>query len=164
LRSPESYPGLAPWNEIHTRVRFAQTPAFWPYSVWILQTLKDRAQVRRVEWDHKPDTALLNALPKIEPTTYGADAELPLDEASALLRELAAIRLAPFLPAKTIGQDGVTFEIESGNPWQSAHLLWWGDWPEEWQPLMEFFDRATDLFDRYLPVSTARHPKLQTEA
>ena len=162
LQHPETYPGLAPWCENDTRVRFVRLPSFEPYSVWVLQRRDNIAQVRRVEWDHLADAPLRDAFPDAAPTTFAADAQLPVALADELLSELAAIHLPPFLPVSTLGLDGTSYAIEFGSSWRSAALSWWCEPPEEWQTLASFHERALALFERFLPVSTARSPQLQT--
>ena len=160
LQRPESYPGLAPWRERDTRVSFVRLPAFQPYSVWVLQHRDQVCQVRRIEWDHAADYGVGDITPESAPATFGADAQLPVAPVQALLSELAAVSLAPFLPVATLGLDGVSFAVLFGDAWRSACLSWWCEPPEEWQPLVGCYERAVALFERHLPVSTARSPHL----
>lgn len=155
LEHPESYPGLAPWEESQTTVTFLRLPSFQPHSLWTLQHRENISQVRRIEWDHIADRELAGALPDSDPITFGADAQLPAADAQQVLDELASISLPPFLPLNTFGLDGVSFAIKFGDSWRSAHLHWWSDPPAEWQPLACCFDRAVALFDTHLPASTA---------
>lgn len=164
LRRPESYPGLAAWREHDTRVSFVRLPSFQPYSVWTLQHRNKVCQVRRIEWDHVADKQAVDAVPESAPTTYGADAQLPVSAVQELLDEMARISLPPFLPVATLGIDGVSFAIYFGDFWRSACLSWWGEPPGEWQPLARCYERAVALFERHLPLSTAHNPQLQTGA
>jgi len=157
LSHPEAYPGLAPWKEHETQVRFIELPSFRPYSVWTLQVQGTAARVRRIEWDHVTDVRLWDAFPDAEPTTYGADAQLPFEDARQVLDELASIRMPPFLPVHTLGIDGVTCAIEFGNHWRSATLSWWGNPPDEWHQMVHSYRSAIMLFERFLPASTARN-------
>jgi hypothetical protein len=162
LQFAETYPGLAPWREHDTRVRFVRLPSFKPYSVWALQRGDKLAQVRRVEWDHVTDAQMRDSFPDAAPTTFGADAQLPAAATDELLEELAGIQLPPFLPVSTLGLDGISYAIVFGDSWRSATLSWWCEPPEEWQSLGRCYERAISLFERFLPASTARNPHLQT--
>ena len=162
LQRPEFYPGLVPWSTYNTRVSFIRLPAFEPYSVWALQCRDKVCQVRRIEWDRAADHELGDAVPESAPATFGADAQLPLDAVQALLGELASVLLPPFLPVGAIGTDGVSSAVLCGDAYRSACLSWWCEPPEGWQPLVRCYERAIALFERHLPVSTARKPHLST--
>ena len=136
--------------------------SFRPYSVWTLLLWRgEKAFVRRIEWDHVADARLGDTLPDGPPTTYGADAELPFEEAKQLLDGLTALSFPPFLPADIFGLDGVTFAVHFGDAYRSAKLSWWCKPPEAWQPLADLYDDAIVRFEKFLPVSTAQNPQMQ---
>ncbi len=164
LRHPESYPGLAPWSELDTLVSFIRLPSFHPYSVWTFQRCGEDWRVRRIEWDHVADHRDADSVPESAPTTYGADAQLPASDSQQLLDNLTAIRLPPLNKRGAWGIDGVSYSVVFGNAWASACLSWWVEPPEGWQPLAQCYERAIDLFEHHLPVSTAGNPKLHAGA
>jgi hypothetical protein len=164
LQRPESCPGLSPWREQDTRVRFVRLPAFQPYSVWALQHDEEVTQVRRVEWDHVADRQVGDAFPDSTPTVFGTDSPLPASAVNELFEELASISLHPFLPVSTFGIDGVSYAVAFGSSWRSACLSWWCKPPDQWQPLARCYERAISIFEQHLPISTARNPQLQTGA
>jgi hypothetical protein len=159
LRCPEEFPGLVPWPSQCITVRCIELPSFTPRVVWALRHELKVSAVRRIEWDHCADVQLADILPKSAPTIYGADAPLPPAEVKQLLAELTSISVPAWVQRSAWGTDGVSFGIEFGDGWLSAHYSWWCEPPPPWQPLADWFARAKALFEQHLPPSTARLPQ-----
>jgi hypothetical protein len=131
LDQPESYPGLRPLNLQETVFRFIENPeqTWYPVSLWLLQLTPASALVRRVEWDRTMD----RRFPKAAPHTFGADAEIPREDAASLADDLRRISICPFLPISR-GIDGMIQSIEFWDEGlRTAFVSWWeghGERPE----------------------------------
>ena len=157
LEQPESYPGLRPLNLQETVFRFIENPAqtWYPVSLWLLQLTPTSALVRRVEWDRSQD----RRFPKAAPHTFGADAEIPREDANSLFNDLRRVSFPPFL-LKKYALDGVVQTIEFWDEGvRTTSVSWWG-MPSEWQPFADWHTRARTLFETHLPLSTAQNPEI----
>jgi hypothetical protein len=153
LQHPESYPGLIEWPEREIILRLIRIPSFEPYSVWVLRRTGGSSWVRRIIWDRLTQPPFQAA---DGPMTYGTDGVIAETQVERLLDELHHLSLPPFpAPAKIIGLDGVSYGVEFGDHYCSTRLSWWSHYPEEWQPLVDWYDRAITLFEECLPHSTA---------
>jgi hypothetical protein len=154
LEQSESYPGLRPLNVKETVLRFIENPSqtWYPVSLWLLQLTPASALVRRIEWDRNTD----RRFPKAAPHTFGADAEIQLNDANALVEDLRRVSFPPFL-SKQYGLDGVTQTIEFWNEGVRTTAISWEGMPAEWQPFADWYSRARTLFESHLPLSTAQN-------
>jgi hypothetical protein len=157
LEQPESYPGLCPLGLGETVFRLIEAPlqTWYPVSLWVMQLTASSALVRRVEWDRNLD----RRFPKAAPHTFGADAEIPRDQADALVEELHRISICPFQPIR-MGIDGMIQTIEFWHDGRrTASVSGWersGERPE----LFAWLKRARTFFETHLPLSTAQNPQI----
>lgn len=154
LDHPESYSGLRPLDPKDTILRLIENPSqtWYPVSVWLLQLDPDSALVRRVEWDRNSD----RRFPKAAPHTFGTDAEIPREEAAALIEDLHSISISPFRPLELCIDGGLQTVEFWGRGTRVTSVSWWGD-RHEWRQLVDWYSRARTLFENYLPVRTARN-------
>jgi hypothetical protein len=80
----------------------------------------------------------------------------------SLVRDLRAIRIAPFVKISGLGLDGATYGVETTSFMAQVRLSWWGKAPEEWDALRSWYGATVGVLESHLPASTtplqAFHP------
>jgi hypothetical protein len=148
LERPKLYQGLVPRGNASIPLRVWRYPSFTPWSSWAVLEDKKQLFLRRIEWDLRR-----THIPPLN--TYGCEAPLEQAAFDALMPELQAVELSPFIPTPGIGIDGVWYGIEAGSYMGSARLVWREKPPKSWEPLGVWHARVTAFFDSLLPQSTA---------
>ena len=153
---PLDYPGLVQRRRAQEHVRIWRKPAFDPESTWAIISDQEDWFVRRVVHVREQRGG--------EPfhDTFGSEGTLPENDAVALLMELKAISVAPFVDSSVFGLDGAHYGIAKMGGLYRASISWWCEAPAGWRPLRDWYLRAVETLERYLPPSSvplqARHP------
>ncbi len=83
---------------------------------------------------------------------YVSDAPVPETDATGLVAELTDMHLAPFLPMnRRLGLDGCDYTIYAGSLFLWTRFHWWGDVPEPWTALRDWYAKSVSLFEAHLP-------------
>ena len=106
----------------------------------------------------------LQYLNRLAPTLGFQTVELDSDWLQNKLTEFRAISIAPFVESNTFGLDGERYEIVQKGSMSQSHFGWWGEGPDEWQPLTTIvfamleeledthaYDAATESGDESVP-------------
>lgn len=132
-------------------------PSFSPYKVWVFgepdfQTKKAKNLIiREVIWDRNTDfKRLANPLEGLkkgfdaEPNFEIKSVEIQKEAFDKIFSELEQIRFPAFAGyKKTIGIDGIRYGIETFETTHRTNVSWWSVYPEEWQNLVEWFEKIT---------------------
>jgi len=123
-------------------LRVWRYPSFKPQCSWAIVEAKDELFLRRVVRD------------PFRGFTYGS--ETPFDKSvyDKLSAELENIQIAPFESAEGIGLDGTSHGIERVSFRVSLRISWWESPPSGWAALQGWHQKATQIFDSALPMST----------
>jgi hypothetical protein len=148
LKNPLDHPSLVKRPRASQKARLWRSPSFDPESSWTILADSDGWFVRRMAYAPRYEAGVR------WPYTYGSEAPLPAKIATALLQDLYAIRLPPFVEIKTIGLDGARYGVETGAFWNHASLSWWGAAPEGWSPLRDWYGAAVRALESCLPSCT----------
>lgn len=152
LRAPEIYPPLPPLSRDHVVLRLLRFEGLGAYTVWVVARSASNCVLRRLIWD-RSRTYELGA---VEPLMFGSDAEYDVSSLERHLEALQQMVLPPFIPAESIGTDGVNFGVEYGSIWRAARLYWWSKPPQQWRALGAWFEATVDDFDAMLPSHRLR--------
>jgi hypothetical protein len=171
LERPLEYPGLVRRPLATLKVRIWRAPSFDPECSWAVIACRtpgysphSAKPKPKCEWFVR---RMVYAQPSnrsgVTHDTFGAEGELPETTAAALLRDLRAIVVAPFVEVSGMGIDGARYGIEMGGfSDKTSCLSWWGAAPEEWAPLRDWYAAAIRTLEAHLPPSSlplqAIHP------
>lgn len=148
LKNPLDHPGLVKRPRASLKVRLWRSPSFDPESSWTILADGDGWFVRRIVYAPRFEAGIRWR------HTYGAEGRMQAKAATALLQDLYAIRLPPFVEIKTMGVDGVRHGVEAGAFLNHVSLSWWGEAPEGWGPLRDWCDVAVRELEANLPPCT----------
>lgn len=152
LRAPEIYPALPPLRRDHVVLRLLRFEGLGAYTVWVVARSASNCVLRRLIWDR----SRTYELGTVEPLMFGSDAEYGVLSLERHLEALQQMVLPPFIPAESIGTDGVNFGVEYGSIWRAARLYWWSEPPQQWRALGAWFDATVEDFDAVLPSHRSR--------
>lgn len=156
LERPLEYPGLVERRGASQEVRIWRSPSFDPESSWTMIADKSGWYVRRVVYVRR------SAAGEIRHDTFASEVRLAEPLALSLVRDLRAIRIAPFVKLSALGLDGATYGIETTAFMAQVRVSWWGKAPEEWNALRSWYGAAIGVLEAQLPPSTtplqACHP------
>jgi hypothetical protein len=156
LERPLEYPGLVRRRGAREHVRIWRTPAFDPEAAWTIITDQEVWFVRRVVLVRQQIGG------EFFHDTFGSEGRLPESDATALVKELKTISVAPFVDSSVFGLDGARYGIASMGGLYCASISWWCAAPAEWHPLRDWYLRAIKTLERCLPPSSvplqAHHP------
>jgi hypothetical protein len=138
-------------------LRLWQYPAFDRYKVWAIYARRNNTEkflVQRVIWDrradgerfHDPLAGLrkgFHAEPKITTKIKEVDSAV----ITPFLKELAGIRVSPFVVRDELGVDGETFGIEFKKFAGNARFSWWCHATTEWRELEGWFFKTKNFLD-----------------
>lgn len=136
-------------------------PSFEPYKVWVFNTpdfktiQPDDLRVIRAIWDHNEDYRRLSSPMKglkegfhTQPKIAVRSIELSGEVFDGIFSELRQIRFSAFANyGKHIGIDGVRYGIETFDFTHRTNISWWSVYPEEWQNLIDWFERTIDFLE-----------------
>jgi hypothetical protein len=158
LSAPEKQAPAMPsgWRRV---LLLHEEPAFDNHVARAVYTSADDRQVhvRRVTYDEAATCKqvenrvvfLPNQIPPIRLVV--ADAPAPLDRWTPISLGLKQIRISPAAPdSRTVGLDGVTYSLETGDFMGSIQIEWWCDGPPEWLELVEWARQYSDWVDDIL--------------
>jgi hypothetical protein len=156
LERPLDHPGLVQRRRASQEVRIWRAPSFDPESSWTMIVDKSEWFVRRVVYVRR------SAAGEIWHDTFASEARLAEPVALSLVRDLRAIRIAPFVKISGLGLDGATYGVETTSFMAQVRLSWWGKAPEEWDALRSWYGATVGVLESHLPASTtplqAFHP------
>jgi hypothetical protein len=134
-------------------------PSFEPYQVWLFnepnfKTIHvENLKVIRAVWNRNEDYLRLNhpleglkdgfhTEPKLEIESIEMEKEL----FNKIFSDLQQIQFPVFANyRKSIGIDGIRYGIETFDFTHRTNISWWSVYPEEWQNLIEWFEKTTDF-------------------
>ena len=124
-------------------------PAFSAYCSWSLFTeqkaIEQICSLGRIKWvrsGHFPFTV-------VNSYSLGSEAITDCQQAKGIIDRLCEIKLQS-LPPDRIGIDGIIYGIEITER-GSDRCTWWSIPPEDWQPLLIWFQDTVAIFDAILP-------------
>lgn len=159
LENPDLLPKDALLKFYKPILRLWIYPSFSPYKVWIFcepdfRTIKpDNLIIREIIWDRNEDsrrfTNPLEGLKKgfhTEPELLTKSVEIEKQVFDKIFNELKQIPFPAFANYnKTIGIDGVRYGVETFDTTHRTNISWWSHYPEEWQGLIEWFEKTTNF-------------------
>ena len=135
-------------------------PSFTPRKQWVFYkphiNLNPQPQplVRELFWNRQKDySRLCNPLVGLkegfdkEPRMQFRSHEINQNVLENLLETLAKITLPVFVRDDSLCLDGVRFGIETFGFFNSAKIVWWSSYPEEWQDLVNWFEKTTKYLE-----------------
>lgn len=139
-------------------------PSFSPCKVWIFnepnfRTIKPKTLiVRQVRWDGNADYERLNnpleGLKKgfhTEPKLEIESIEITKEVFGKIFSELQQIQFPAFANyRKSVGIDGIRYGVETFDFTDRMNISWWSVYPEEWQNLVDWFEKTTDYLQTEL--------------
>jgi hypothetical protein len=156
LKKPLDYPGLVRRRGAREHVRIWRAPAFDPESAWAIIADQQGWFVRRVVHVRQQRGG------EVFHDTFGSEGRLPENDATALVMDLRTISVAPFVDSSGFGLDGARHGIAKIDGLCQVDISWWCAAPAEWRPLRDWYLRAIETLERYLPQSSvplqAHHP------
>jgi hypothetical protein len=140
-------------------LRLWEYPSFSPYKVWVFckpdfRTINPQTLIiRKVIWDRNADFDRLekpleglkkgfDTIPRFEIKSVEISKGI-FDEIFSELKQIQFPAFANY--GKTIGIDGVRYGIETFDFTHRTNISWWSHYPEEWQNLVEWFEKTTDF-------------------
>ena len=149
LTNPESYPGLKIRSKCDRSFLIWSYPSFANYYSWSLFIEPDAKQIcfiRRIKWVRQ---CLLKE--RIEPYTIGSEAIIDFQRAKEIIDRFYQIKLPSCDLPNKIGIDGTIYGVEITDGKSDRFLSWWSIPPEDWQPLLIWFQDTVAIFDAILP-------------
>jgi hypothetical protein len=143
LENSLGYPGLVDRARDRIRLRVWRYPSFEPHSSWSMIEAKSGLFLRRVIWEQRRDF------------TYGSETPFERPVYDKLCLDLENIEVTPFEAFEGIGLDGTRYGIERFSSFTSSKISWWESPPPGWTALQRWHQKAIEIFDSVLPMSTA---------
>jgi hypothetical protein len=150
LEAPLDYPRLARRPRASQKVRIWRQPSFDPECSWSIIRDSEDWFVRRIVYAPRYEAGQIWRLWR---HTFGSEARLPEAVATELLRDLHAISLSPFVELSGAGVDGARYGVDTGALLPHASLSWWGQAPEAWSALRDWYGAAVSALEAGLPPS-----------
>jgi len=136
-------------------------PSFEPFRVWIFsepnfKTIRlENLKIIRAFWDQNEDFRRLNdpleGLKKgfhTEPKIEVQSIEITREMFDGIFSELKQIPFPAFANyRKSVGIDGVRCGVETFDFTHRTNISWWSVYPEEWQSLIDWFERTIDFLE-----------------
>lgn len=153
LTHPESYRGLKIRSKCDRSLLIWSYPAFSAYCSWSLFIeQKAREQIcflRRIKWVRS--VSMGSSFRAIDPYSIGSEAIIDLQQATEIINRFCQIKLPSLESPNTIGIDGIIYGIEITDRKIDRCFSWWSIPPEDWQPLLIWFQDTIAIFDAILP-------------
>ncbi len=157
LENPYLLPKEAILKFYNPVLRLWVYPSFEPYKVWIFsepnfKTIRlENLKIICAVWDRNEDFLRLDdpleGLKKgfhTEPKIEVRSIEITKEVFERIFSELKVIRFPAFANyRKSVGIDGVRYGIETFDFTHRTNISWWSVYPEEWQNLVEWFEKTT---------------------
>ena len=159
LERPVEYPGLVERRSASQEVRIGRSPSFDSECSWTIIADKSGWYVRRVVYVRR------SVAGEIWHDTFASEVRLAEPRALSLVRDLRAIRIAPFVKLNALGLDGATYGIETTGFMAQVRVAWWGKAPEEWNALRSWYGATIGVLQAQLPPSMTPlqvcHPRVE---
>lgn len=150
LTHPESYRGLKIRKKSDRSLLIWSYPAFSTYcsrSLFIEQKAREQiCFVRRIKWVRSVGSSFT-----VNPYSIGSEAIIDLQQATEIIDRFCQIKLPPLESPNTIGIDGIIYGIEITDRGIDRCFSWRSIPPEDWQPLLIWFQDTVAIFDAILP-------------
>lgn len=153
LIHPESYRGLKIRNKSDRSLLIWSYPAFSAYCSWSLFIeQKAREQIcflRRIKWVRSVSVG--SSFTVVYPYSIGSEAIIDLPQTTEIIDRFCQIKLPSLESPNTIGIDGIIYGVEITDRGIDRCFSWRSIPPEDWQPLLIWFQDSVTIFDAILP-------------
>jgi hypothetical protein len=106
--------------------------------------------VQQIIWQREKDFQSLMSSEtnfQAEPTFEIKTIEIDWEFYRKVRANLSKIRLHPFLEGEMSGRDGEMFGVETLDLFYSGRIIWWSEYPQEWQELVDWFEKIRKLLE-----------------